>query len=235
MVRNSNRKSIGRWIGEAIVISVSVLAAFYLDNLREERNQEKLFIQYLEDFRSDLEENQRKFEYELSNRYNSENGRGYLKGIIERLNFVDSVLAYPTKNNADTLIALIDNRSLIGVSEWIFVSPKYTRLDNEFYSYFKNDALHETIEMHYRNNVSRTKAKNAINQHLSDFQAVENQIDFDNPSTPKNRQVIFNTESKNILRRLKDSYQSLVFFTKNNKESDSLLIIRINKELELWN
>ena len=82
-----DKKPVTRWIGEAILIFLSVFGAFYFDNLREERGQKKLYIQYLQDFKSDLQVNQAKFAHELDPIPNATTGRGYLNRMIRNYDF----------------------------------------------------------------------------------------------------------------------------------------------------
>jgi len=72
------KKSIGRWIGEAILIFLSVFGAFYFENLREERKEQKQYVKTLNAFKTDLETNVGKFNFELANDYDINTGRGFI-------------------------------------------------------------------------------------------------------------------------------------------------------------
>lgn len=228
-----NRKPFGRWIGEAVLIFVSVFGAFYLDNLRQEKGEEKLYLRYLEEFKSDLEDNQGKFSYELDNTYNN-SGRGYIQENIRQLVFIDSLFALKTREAADTLLKLIDDRAIIGISEWIFTSPQYEMLAGDYYSFIKNKDLKDRLELHSRNNLSRTEIKDIINDHIRQFEEIVDQMDWSAGPTVANRNILFSNVSTNKVKRTLRSYQNLKSFTEFNKSNDSLTLVEVRKELELW-
>ena len=87
------RKPLSRWLGEAILIFLSVLAAFYFENYRERKKDEKEYIKTLKAFKTDLETNIGKFNFELASTYDTTDGRGLIQGSIDKLTFLDSLLS----------------------------------------------------------------------------------------------------------------------------------------------
>lgn len=228
------RKPVIRWIGEALLIFISVIAAFYFDSYRESRNLEKQYLRYLTDFKKDLEENQGKFNYELNSEYIKSNGQGYIKGEIEKLQLMDSLMSTPSRQNANEVLQMIDDGVITGLTKWIFISPQHEKLQSEYYSFIKNEGLSGRLQMHYRANDSRISVKDVINDYVKEFRDIEDQLRVEDGSSQTNRSIIFSNVSVNKVRRLKNSYVSLKNMTLSAKESDSLILVQINRELELW-
>ena len=229
-----DKKPIGRWIGEALLIFLSVFAAFYFDNIKDDRAQEELYIRHLKDFKSDLEENQGKFNYELNAIDIRENGQGYISGTIERLSVLDSLMGSATRANADALISHINDGVIVSLTPWIFVSSQYEKLDSEYYSFIKNDELKGKLQMHYRNNQSRIKRKEEINAYVKEFYDIEDELNLKAGGNLANRNILFSNLAINKINRLIDGYETLRNFTENTRGSDSLILIEVNRELELW-
>ncbi|OEK01041.1 hypothetical protein BFP97_05755 [Roseivirga sp. 4D4] len=229
-----DKKPIGRWFGEALLIFLSVLGAFYFDNIKDQRDKNNEYIRYLKDFKSDLEENQGKFNYELNSEYRRSNGQGYINGTIRQLEVVDSLMAIPTRTSADSIINLINDGVINSLTPWIFVSPQYEKLDSEYYSYIKNDDLKGKLQMHFRNNQSRINRKEVINDYVKQFYEIEDQLNLNAGGTPANRSILFSNVAINKLNRLIEGYYSLRNSTVNNRGSDSLIVVAVNRELELW-
>lgn len=229
-----DKKPIGRWFGEALLIFLSVFGAFYFDNIKDNRAEDQKYIRHLKDFRADLVENSGKFNYELNTTYNRDNGQGYIQGTIDRLEGMDSLMRITTRSNGDSLISLINDGAINSLTPWIFVSPQYEKLDSEYYSFIKNDNLKGKLQMHYRNNQSRIKRKEVINDYVKEFYDIEDQLDLKVGGTPSNRAILFSNLAINKLNRIVEGYYSLRNFTENTRGSDSLILVDIEKELELW-
>lgn len=229
-----DKKPITRWVGEALLIFLSVLGAFYFDNLRDGRSQEKLYIRHLKDFQSDLNENQGKFAYELNTDFDPNSGKGYVQGAIDKLDSFHALMTSPSRANADSLLTKIQDGQIVGLTRWVYVSPQYDRLSSQFYSFIKNDLLKFRIQMHYRNNQSRIDRKNEINRYVDEFHDIEDRLNFNTGGTLPNRSVLFDNVTVNKVRRLIESYRGLQHMTQANKTSDSLLLIQVNEELKLW-
>lgn len=229
-----DKKPVGRWIGEAVLIFLSVFGAFYFDNIKDNRAEDQKYIRHLKDFRADLVENSGKFNYELNTTYNRDNGQGYIQGTIDRLEGMDSLMRITTRSNGDSLISLINDGAINSLTPWIFVSPQYEKLDSEYYSFIKNDDLKGKLQMHYRNNQSRIKRKEVINDYVKEFYDIEDQLDLKVGGTPSNRAILFSNLAINKLNRIVEGYYSLRNFTENTRGSDSLILVDIEKELELW-
>lgn len=229
-----DKKPIGRWFGEALLIFLSVLGAFYFDNIKDDRAKNDQYIRHLKDFRNDLIENQGKFNYELKDVYNQENGQGYISGMIGRLEIVDSLMGVPTRASGDSLINLINDNVINSLTPWIFVSPQYNKLDSEYYSFIKNPDLKGKLQMHFRNNQSRLNRKQVINDYVKEFYDIEDQLNLKVGGTPSNRAILFSNLSVNKLGRIIDGYYSLRNSTLSNKGSDSLILAEVDRELELW-
>lgn len=221
-------------MGEALLIFLSVLGAFYIDNYREEQNREKQYIQHLTDFRSDLVTNQGKLGFELASPFDSVTNRGYLTKQISQLAVIDSLLRLNPSDSEAILLEMFNNGAIVGLTEWIFTSPQYKKLSSEYYSYLRNDSLRDMLEMHYRNNTGRQGFKGAINDQISKYQIIQDRLNLSDPNDRKNRAILFSNESKNKLSRIRSTYEALKLFTQLNKSNDSLLLIQVEKELADW-
>ena len=228
------KKPFIRWVGEALLIFLSVLGAFYFDNLREERNKKKQYVQHLTDFKSDLMSNQGKFNFELADSYDPNTSQGYLKHIINELVAFDSLLNLPPSQTEAQLIDLINENAIRGLGQWIYPSPQYDKLSTQFYSFIRNDSLRMNLEMHYRNNISRQSYKDAINGHVSNFEFIEDQLNLLDGTDRRNRTILYGNESRNKIRRIKNTYEELKRFTELTKRNDSLLLIHVENELAAW-
>lgn len=217
------------------MIFLSVLGAFYFDNLREERAQEKLYVRHLKDFKEDLKENQGKFNYELRDNYVKASGEGYIKGSMIKYNGMYEIMTVPNRANADSMLSLINSREIFGVTRWIYESPQYERLDKDFYSFIKNDSLKSMLQMHRRNDESRVNVKNAINNYVRDFENIVDRLDLRAGATAANRQILFDNVSVNTIRRLGEYYQILRDMTRVARAGDSVLLLAVDAELALWN
>lgn len=230
-----DKKPVGRWFGEAILIFLSVFGAFYFDNIREERNSDDVYIRHLLDFRADLTQNQSKFKYELQKVPNQPNS-DYIATCIDQLNFVDSLMMTPIRSNADTIISMINSRamSLIGLTKWIYHSPQYEKLNADYYSFIENSNMKGQLEMHYRNNAGRHHLKDLINEYVHEFEGIQDNMNLDRGGTPNNRAILFSNPSINKIKRIRRNFYSLENYTQSNKSQDSLLLIEVDKELKFW-
>ena len=174
-----DKKPFVRWISEAVFIFLSVFGAFYFDNLREERNERRLYLNYLSDFRSDLKTNQLRFEKELAVSLDITWGGDYLKGRLRDLNQIDSLLTHPSRINAEMIIDILEREGIGRTSRWIFQSPHYDKLNGDYYSFIKNDALKNRLRLHHRNNQNRYNLKEFIDTEVTYFEyQVVNELDF---------------------------------------------------------
>ncbi len=229
-----DKKPIGRWFGEALLIFLSVLGAFYFDNIKDNRAEDQKYIRHLKDFRDDLIENIGKFNYELNAVYDRDNGQGYIQGTIDQLESMGTLMSTPTRTSGDSIINLINDNIINSLTPWIFVSPQYDKLDSEYYSFIKSDGLKGKLQMHYRSNQSRIKRKEVINNYVKEFYDIEDLLNLKVGGTPANRAILFSNLAVNKLNRITEGYYSLQNFTENTRDSDSLILEEIEKELELW-
>ncbi len=228
------RKPIGRWIGEALLIFLSVIGAFFVDNRREVRSQNIEYLRHLKDFKRDLLNNQGAFNYELNDNYNPVDGQGYIKGSIRKYMFFDSLFRSKTRASADSIMKLINDGAIYGVTPWIFESPQYAILTSDFYSFIKNDTLKSRLALHHRAHESRVNVKRAINSMVRKFESIEDELDWEAGASLGNRSVLFRNTTINTITRLGENYEFLKSMTEQARSRDSLVLIQIDHELELW-
>lgn len=230
----TNRKPVSRWIGEAILIFLSVLAAFYFDNLREQRNERQEYIRTLKAFKTDLETNIGKFNFELAGTYDTSDGRGFIMGNIEKLAYLDSILSNPSYQNTSLVLELLHQGYITGLTKWIFVSPQYDLLIGDFNPMIKNENLRFRVQMHYRDNDGRTSVKDEINAYVREYRDMEDLLNPDANAIRQNQEIIYSNPFRNKIKRLLGQYETLHAMTQNTSATESMLVEQINKELELW-
>lgn len=229
-----DRKPAGRWLGEALLIFISVFGAFQLDNWRQTRGETAEYTRHLIDFKTDLLTNQGSFNYELRTTVVESTGEGYIRGNIDKYDYFDSLFSTPTRPNADTIMSLINSGAFFGLTRWIFESPQYEVLTSDFYSFIKNDALKHRIHLHHRSNESRITVKENINQLVKRFEDIQDELNLSADGNAANRAILFRNNTVNTIKRIHNSYYTLKSMTEAARERDSLLIEQIDIELELW-
>ncbi len=230
----TNRKPVTRWIGEALLIFLSVLGAFYFDNLREEKNEKQEYIRTLNAFKTDLETNIGKFNFELATTYDTTDSRGFINGNIQKLSHLDSLLSNPSFQNTQTIHNLLQEGYITGLTKWIFVSPQYDLLIGEFNPMIKNDKLRFRVQMHFRDNEGRISIKDEINDYVKEFRDIEDLLSPDGYAIRENQNIIYSNPFRNKVKRLLNQYENLQAMTENTSNTESMLIEQIDAELALW-
>ena len=88
--------------------------------------------------------------------------------------------------------------------------------------------------MHFRANTSRIETKQSIINYVNVFRDIEDQIRMEDGASANNRNILFDVVTMNKVRRIKQGYIALRSDTESNRTSDSLILSKVNKELELW-
>ena len=221
-----SRKSTTRWIGEAILIFASIMAAFYIENYREQRTKEKIYINHLKDFYLDLQINQERLNFDLK----KPNGT-----IDETLQIYDSLKTLLTTKKLEDIpqtIKVLKNAERYS-AKWFFQSPHLDRLMIDYYSFIKNAELKKTMRIHKRRMSFINTEKDDIKKETKKLHIFYDQLNLKDSNNYHNQQVLSNKELFNQVSRLEELVGKLRLQYYYTKTRDSLICIEINKELSL--
>lgn len=229
-----DKKPLWRWIGEATLIFLSILGAFYVDNYREHKAKEALYIKHLEDFQYDLSYNIGSMAFELEKKGDAEKQSGYLTHDILLYDSLESIIASANPQEMSKAIGLISEYASQRLSKWIFESPHFDKLALDYYYFIKNPDLKSSITTHKKDNLHRQESKDHFNATIQELQALTDNLNFKNPNDRANRAILFSNQMLNKVSRLTESYRLIKSLTELNKSRDSLILVEVKKELEMW-
>ena len=216
-----------RWVGEALLIFLSIMLAFYIENYREQRSREKAYINHLKAFHFDLTENQGKMAFDLKE------PRGV---IADRFIAYDSLLNLLTDlepaNLPETLIMIRNAERPL--AKWFFQSPHLDMLMTEYYVYVKNVELKRTMSIHKRRMQFIGRYKDELKVLTEKLHPYYDRLDRVNPSNRQNLQVLKDRELYNLILRLERKVRDMKSQYLMTRTRDSLICLEIEKELALW-
>ncbi|MCE7994315.1 MAG: hypothetical protein HEP71_20180 [Roseivirga sp.] len=228
------KKPLWRWIGEAILFFLSILAAFYVDNYRDHKVQEALYLKHLQDFRYDLGYNIGSMEFELEDKGDTEGQSGYLTADILLYDSLEAIIKTGDPNTSGDAVAFISSHASQRLSKWIFESPHFDKLSLDYYYFIKNPDLKKSITTHKNDNLHRQESKDYFNASIQELQVLTDNLNFQNRDDRKNRGILFNNQMLNKVSRMTQNYRLIKNLTELNKTRDSLILIEVDKELEIW-
>lgn len=229
------KKPLWRWIGEAVLFFLSILAAFYVDNFRDHKAQEALYLKHLQDFRYDLTYNIGSMAFELEKKDDPENQSGYLTADILLYDSLEVIIQTADPNTTSDAVALISSYASQRLSKWIFESPHFDKLSLDYYYFIKNPDLKKSITTHKNDNLHRQESKDYFNASIQELQVLTDNLNFQNPDDRNNRSILFNNQMLNKVSRMTQNYRLIKNLTELNKTRDSLILVEVDKELEMWN
>lgn len=222
-----NKKSVGVWIGEALLIFFSIMLAFYIENYREQRSKEAAYINQLKDFHFDLMVNQGRMEVDLRKP----------NGTIER-NFrtYDSLLKMLSRLDSNEMPQVINlmGDAEVPMAKWFFMSPHLDLLMTDYHAYVKNVNLKRSMTIHRRRMQFIDRMKDEMKRLTEKLHPYFDRLDHSNPSSNRNRQVLNDIELYNLVSRLDRKVLELRIQYHLTKQQDSLIAVDIEKELGLW-
>lgn len=228
-----DKKPLWRWIGEAILIFLSILGAFYVDGYREHKNKESTYLKHLTDFKYDLEKTTGSMRFELSVNGDENRQSGYLPQLLQLADSLDTMVKSGDPVSLDAILSIVedlDNR----LSKWIFSSQHFDRLTLDYYYFVKSPDLKAAIATHKRDHLHRQQSKDAVNGLVNKLIELLIDADFDKPNARANRDLIFNNRMINTVSRLRLAYRILLQTTELNLERDLAILTEIEKEMALW-
>ncbi len=227
------KKPLWRWIGEAALIFLSILGAFYVDGYREHKNKESTYIKHLTDFKYDLEKTAGSMRFELSANSNENQRSGYLPRFLKLADSLDLMVKSGDPAHTRSILSIVeelDDR----LSKWIFSSPHFDRITLDYYYFIRNPDLKADIATHKRDHLHRQESKDAVNHLLDKLVDLLIDVNFGKPDTRTNRDLIFNNRIINTVSRLRLSYRILLQTTEVNLERDLEILAEVEKEIEMW-
>ncbi len=228
------KKPLWRWIGEAILFFLSILAAFYVDNYRDHKAQEALYLKHLQDFRYDLSYNIGSMAFELEQKDDAEEQSGYLTADIVLYDSLQALIKKANPNTTSEAVALISSHASQRLSKWIFESPHFEKLSLDYYYFIRNPDLKKKITTHKNDNLHRQESKDYFNENIKELQLLTDNLNFQNPNDRNNRSILFTNQVLNKVSRMTESYRLIKNLTELNKTRDSLILREVDKELEMW-
>lgn len=230
---SKKRKPFIRWIGEAALIFLSIMAAFYVENYRERKARETTYLKHLEDFRYDLRANVASMNFELESKAELDRRSGYLRQSFVTIDSLEVLVSNGDSKQLPAILKILgtlDNR----LAQWIFASSHYERLTLDYYYYIRNAALKSKIGTHKQDNLHRHDAKKELNELLGRLHDLQIDLNFDNPTDRVNRDLIFNNRMLNLIRKIKDEYRILVQTTELTIQRDAVILEEIDREFGMW-
>lgn len=227
------KKPLWRWIGEAALIFLSILGAFYVDGYREHKNKESTYLKHLTDFKYDLEKTAGSMRFELSVKNDANQQSGYLPKLVKLADSLEVMVNSRNPENMErilSIVAKLDDR----LSKWIFSSPHFDRITLDYYYFIKNSDLKAAIATHKRDHLHRQQSKDAVNDLLDKLVDLLIDVNFEKPDIRTNRELIFNNRIINIVSRLRLSYRILLQTTEVILERDLKILAEVDKEIDTW-
>ena len=120
------------------------------------------------------------------------------------------------------------------LSRWIFESPHSDKLTIDYYYFIRNTGLKDIIHTHKKDNLHRHEDKDYFNTTIKNLQLLTDNLNFKNPNDRNNLTVLFSNQMRNKVGRLAKSFQLIKTLTELNKSRDSLILIEVERELEMW-
>ncbi|MFY0687560.1 MAG: hypothetical protein JXQ90_10375 [Cyclobacteriaceae bacterium] len=170
-----NRKSIWTWLGEALLIFVSVLGAFWFEDYRHNKQEYQDYLNVLINFRNDVNKDVVDFRYLMDT---SLLGGGTYVYLDDYLNRAYDVLTDDTPKNDYQAINIINEGNWF-YSDWRRQSEYFDLLSN-YSQYLMLDTLHSTIRVYeYVMNLEDQAAEDWKTQILKYQNYIEAKVDLE--------------------------------------------------------
>lgn len=171
------RKPFGRWLGEAVLVFGSVIAAFYFEDFREDLREREQYINILLNLRNDMHDDVYEF------RVMADTAMGMQCWMCQDttdLGYIDRYLRYKT-GNRDSINLLIMKMASVINDKWRFPSPYY----NEIIKYsdlIEKDSLRTDISLYNEMYLSEHTQYEVLNrQNERNIQLLARMLDYTIP------------------------------------------------------
>ncbi len=170
-----NKKSIWTWLGEALLIFVSVLGAFWFEDYRHNKQEYNDYINVLINFRNDVNKDVVDFKYLMDT---SMLGGGTYIYLEDYLNQAHDVLSDNSPQNDYQAINIINKGNWFYV-DWRNQSEYFDILSN-YSKYLMHDTLLATIRAYeHVMNLENQKAEEWKSQVLKYHDYIETNVDLE--------------------------------------------------------
>lgn len=223
-----NKKPWTAWTGEAVLIFLSIMLAFYFENYREQRSRQTAYINQLKDFHFDLKRNQGAMKFDL---------REPDGAIQDNFDVYDSLLRLIAAKDKSLLTETITmlQRAEQPLAKWFFQSPLLDQLMTDHYAIIKNVELKRTMSIHKRRMQFIDQFKDEMKSITEKLHPYYDRLDLNNLESNYNLQVLDDNELSNLILRLDRKVWQIKGQYIMAKSRDSLICLEIEKELSLWN
>ena len=174
----SKRKSVGRWIGEAILVFGSVVGAFYFEDVREDLREKEQYVNLLLNLRNDIHGDVYKF------RASSDTVMGLSCSLCDdttELGRINRFFRY-NAGDRDSINVLIMTNSTKVFVKWRFPSPYIDEIIKHS-DLIEEDSLRSSISIYNEIYLSEHLSYATLNeQNQKNGELLQANIDFTDPA-----------------------------------------------------
>ncbi|WP_462248892.1 hypothetical protein [Ekhidna sp.] len=171
-------KSVGRWIGEAILVFGSVVGAFYFEDVREDLREKEQYVNLLINLRNDIHDDVYKF------RASADTALGLNCSLCDdttELGQISRFLRYET-GNKDSINFLIMSHSAKVFVKWRFPSPYIDEIIKHS-DLIEEDSLRSSISLYNEIYLSEHLSYATLNeQNQKNADLLQSTVDYTNPA-----------------------------------------------------
>jgi len=217
-------KSVGRWIGEAILVFGSVVGAFYFEDVREDLREKEQYVKLLLNLRNDIHDDVYKF------RASADTAMGLSCSLCDdttELGQINRFLRYNT-GNKDSINILIKSHSTKIFVKWRFSSPYIDEIIKHS-DLIEEDSLRSSISIYNEIYLSEHLSYATLNeQNQKNVELLQSKLDYTDP-TSINKLVDIITLRNRLLSSYLLAQEAMHFDLINASELSSLVRIMDSK------
>jgi len=171
-------KSVGRWIGEAILVFGSVVGAFYFEDVREDLREKEQYVNLLLNLRNDIHDDVYKF------RVSADTAMGLTCTLCDdttELGQINRFFRYNIGNKDSINVFIMTNSSKIFV-KWRFPSP-YIDEVIKYSDLIEEDSLRSAISLYNEIYLSEHLSYETLNQqNQQNGDLLQSTVDYTDPA-----------------------------------------------------
>ena len=171
-------KSVGRWIGEAVLVFGSVVGAFYFEDVREDLREKEQYVNLLLNLRNDIHDDVYKF------RASADTAIGLSCTLCDdttELGRINRFLRYNTGNKDSINVLIMTNCSKVFV-KWRFPSPYIDEIIKHS-DLIEEDSLRSSISIYNEIYLSEHLSYATLNeQNQKNAELLQSKIDYADPA-----------------------------------------------------
>ena len=175
---SSKSKSVGRWIGEAVLVFGSVVGAFYFEDVREDLREKEQYVNLLLNLRNDIHDDVYKF------RTSADTAMGLSCTLCDdttELGQINRFLRYNI-GDKDSINLLIMTHSAKVFVKWRFPSPYIDEIIKHS-DLIEEDSLRSSISMYNELYLSEHLSYATLNdQNQKNAELLQTKVDYTDPT-----------------------------------------------------